>query len=157
MTAVPKGFAEIDSCSGLFLREIAEPRENCLRLLLEEAFALPEEVTVRVGETEIIGCHPVRSTESSRLFEIIWDGYVAYSVIAESFTSLDESEEFSGRLARVYSKSHFLDYVSRATLACKEYPGPLQHTELVCERHVIEVVSTESPWIRQVRPGAALR
>ncbi len=88
---------------------------------------MPEEVTIRFAGTEMGTGHLVRSTANSRLFEIVWDFYVAYSVTNESYTTRDESEVFSGRFARLYSKSHFLDYISRATFACKEYPGPLQH------------------------------
>jgi hypothetical protein len=156
VATVPKDFAEIDSCHSLFLREITEPRESSLRLVLEEAFVLPEEVTVAVSGVEIKGGHPVRSIEGSRLFEIIWDSYVAYSVRNESYVTLDESEELTGRSARIYSKSHFLDYVSRATFACDEHPGPMQHVELVSECHVIDVVSTTLPRVRQMRPRPAL-
>ena len=142
---------EIDSCHSLFLREATEPIQNSLRLIIEEAIVLPEEVPIRMGGTEITGCHPVKSTDDSRVFEISWKNYVAYSLINESFTVKDESQEFSGRLFRIYTKSHFLDYVSRATIACKEYPGPLQHIEVICECHVVDVVSTESPQVRQIR------
>jgi hypothetical protein len=157
MTAVPETFAEIDSCYSLLLREITEPRENSLRLIIEEAFVLPEEVTVAVGGTEIRGGYPIRSVEGSRLFEIIWDFYVAYSVRNESYATRDESEKFSGRSALIYSKSHFLDYVSRATFACNDHPGPLQHIGLVSECHIVDVVSTEPPRVRQLRPRPALQ
>jgi hypothetical protein len=157
MTVKPKGFAEIDSCSTLFLREIGEPQQNSLRLLIEEAFVLPGEVTVRVGGTEITGGRPIESTVNSRLFKVVWDSYVAYSVRNESYVTRAESEEFSGRLIRVYSKSNFLDYVSHSTFACREHPGPLQHTGLVCECHVIDVVSTMPPEISQIRSKLAVQ
>jgi hypothetical protein len=157
MPTVPEDFAEIDSCYSLFLREISEPRANSLLLLIEEASVLPEEIAVAVGGTELTGCHPIRPVEGSRLFELIWDRYVAYSVRNESYVSRDESEEFSGRFARIYSKSHFLDYVCRATFARSEYPGPLQHIELVSECHIIDVVSTEPPRVRQIRQRPGLQ
>jgi hypothetical protein len=149
-------FAEIDSCHSLFLREITQTSEHALRLLLEEAFVLPGEATVKVCGVEIKG-HPVKSIEGSRLFEVVWDNYVAYSVRNESYVARDESEEFSGRFALTYLKSHFLDYVSRATFACNEHPGPLQHIGIVSERHIIDVVSTELPRVRQIRSRPALQ
>lgn len=152
-----KGFAEIDSCYSLFLREISEPKENSLRLLLEEAFVLPEEVTIAVGGTEITGGHLIKSTTGSRLFEIVWDFYVAYSVRNESYVNRGQSEIFSGRLARFYSKSHFLDYVSRATFACTDHPGPLQHIGFVSECHIVDVASTQPPRVTQMRPMPALQ
>jgi hypothetical protein len=126
-------------------------------LVLEEAFVLPEDVTVSVGGTEITGGHPIRSVEGSRLFEIVWDSYVAYSVRNESYVSHEQSEEFSGKFARIYSRSHFLDFVSRATFAADEHPGPLQHIGLVSESHIIDVVSTELPRVRQIRLQPALQ
>jgi hypothetical protein len=157
MTAIPNGFVEVDSCYCLFLREITEPQEGSLRVVLEEAFVLAEEVTVKVGGREITGGHPIRSVEGSRLFEIIWASYVGYSVRNESYVSPDESETFSGRFVRIYSKSHFLDYISRSTFACDQHPGPLHHIGLVSECHIIDVISTESPRIRQMRPRPALQ
>ena len=156
MKTIPKQLAELDTCASLFLREISEPRQNSLRLLIEEAQVMPEEVTIRFAGTEIGNCHPVRSTTNSRLFEIVWDKYVAYSVINESYATPSESEEFSGRFARFYSKSHFLDYVSRATFAGNEYPGPLQHIAIISECHIIDVVSTEPPRVRDMRSRPAL-
>ena len=155
MEAVPKDFAELDTCASLYLRDIEEPSQNSLRLLVEEAFVMPEEVSVKIkfAGAEIANCHLVKSTLDSRLFEIIWGNYVAYSVANESYSTRNESEEFSGRFARLYGKSYFLDYISRATLACKEYPGPLRHLQVVCECHIVDVVSTEFPQIRQIRSG----
>lgn len=153
----PSEFAEIDSCYSLLLREITEPSENALRLLLEEAFVLPREVTVAVGGTETKAGGPIRSIEGSRLFEVVWDFYVAYSVRNESYVARDECEEYSGRLARIYSKSHFIDYVSRATFACNEHPGTLRHIGLVSESHIVDVVSTDLPRVRQIRSRPALQ
>lgn len=151
MEFIPKDLAELDTCSSLFLREIGEPNQNSLRLLIEEAMVMPDEVTVKFAAAEIANCHPVRSTVNSRLFEIVWDNYVAYSVTNESYSTRNKPEEFSGRFARLYGKSRFLDYVSRATLACNEYPGTLQHIQLVCECHIIDVVSTTLPQVSRAR------
>jgi hypothetical protein len=151
MEAVPNELAELDACASLYLRNISEPAQNSLRLLIEEAFVMPEEVTAKFAEAELANCHIVKPTADSRLFEIIWDNYVAYSVANESYSTRNESEEFSGRFARLYGKSLFLDYISRATLACKDYPGPLQHVQLVCECHIIDVVSTRFPQVSKVR------
>jgi hypothetical protein len=153
----PVEFAEIDSCHSLFLRELTEPSENSLRLLMEEAVVLEEEVTVEVCGVEIAGGRPVRSVGSSRLFEVIWDRYVAYSVRNESYVARDISEEFSGRFALAYSKSHFMEFVSRSTFANADYPGPLQHFGFICEMHVVDIISTEAPRIRQIRPRPTMR
>ncbi len=157
MEAIPKELAELDTCASLYLREISEPKQNTLRLLIEEAEVMPEEVAIRFAGTDLGKGHLVRSTASSRLFEIVWDNYVAYSVTNESFATPSESEEFSGRFARSYSKSHFLDYISHATFASNEYPGALQHVGIVSEEHIIDVISTEPPRVRHMRPRPALQ
>jgi hypothetical protein len=154
METIPKDLAELDACASLYLREIAEPAQNSLRLLIVEAFAMPEEVTVRFAETQIANCHLVKPTVNSHLFEIVWDNYVAYSVANESYSTRNESEEFCGRFARLYAKSHFLDYISRATLATMKYPGPMKHIQVVCESHIIDVVATKFPRVSQLRLSA---
>jgi hypothetical protein len=156
MEAILKELAELDTCASLYLREISEPMQNSLRLLIEEAEVLPEEVAIRIAGTEMGTGHLVRSTANSRLFEIVWDNYVVYFVTNESYATPSESEKFSGRFARCYSKSLLLDYISHATVASNEYPGPLQHIGIVSECHIVDVISTGLPRVRQVRPRPAL-
>ncbi len=143
-------FGDLDSCRYLFMREISEPGDNQLRLLVEEARATEEVRTAQVCGVELSG-HPIESTEECQLFEVLWESYVAYSVRNESFVSKDDFEEFSGRLIRVYSKSHFLEYASRATFACNELPGPMHHFGLICQNHIIDVISTGPPSVRKLR------
>jgi hypothetical protein len=143
----------IDSCYTIFVREISEPEENVLRLVLQEAEASLETVSQKIGGTVIENLHPVEPTERSRTFDLRWKQYVAYGVRNESFASQPDTSEvaMSGRLLRVYSKSHFLDYVSRATFATKDYPGPYTHICIFSENHVIDVISTQVPEIRILR------
>jgi len=139
---------EIDSCKWLFLRELSEPEENSLRVVVEEARAdgPPEDIVI-LGKL-IRGTRPIESVEGCRLFELVWPSYVAYSVRNESFTSWDDSEQWEGKLFRRYSKFHFLDFVARGTLATEQYPGPLRHWCLVCFRHIVDVVGCEEPELR---------
>ena len=111
---------------------------------------MPEEVAVQFAGTEIANCHMVKPTEESRTFEIVWGNYVSYSVTNESYSTRNEDEEFTGKFARLYAKSHFMEFISRATLATKEYPGPMHHIDLVCECHIINVVSTKFPQVKQI-------
>ena len=141
--------AEIDSCDFLFLREIRELDHNGLRLVLEEGAAAPEVSSINVGETEITGVHRVESTDESRMFEVVWQRYVAYSVRNESFVSPDEYEVSVGRRFRVYSKSRFLDFIGCATFATDEYPGPVQHIGVNCEDHIVDVVSKMDPQVKR--------
>ena len=144
---------EIDACKYLFLREIGEPDENELRVVVEEAKADgPPEDRKILGHV-IHGTRAIESDESSRLFELVWPSYVAYCVRNESYTSWDDSEAWEGTLFRLYSKSHFRDYIAAGTCASDDYPGPLQHWSLVCLRHIIDVVGSVEPKVRRLRPA----
>jgi hypothetical protein len=147
-------FADLNSCAHLFLRKIGEPRENSLRLRIEEGIASADAVSIEVAGHVIADCHRVTSGNNAQLFEITWDFYVAYSIRNESYVVRDDSEKFElGNLARIYSESKFLEYVTRATFACNEHPGPLLHVELICESHIVDVISTRLPSIIRLRPN----
>jgi hypothetical protein len=142
------GFAELDSCRYLDLRELREPHENGLRLLIQEADASPIEETLKIDEIELKGSRAIKATKTSRTFELLWQRYVAYSVRNESFTGGASADEaFSGRLIRFYTKSYFFDYVEKATFACTDFPGPLTHICLVCLNHVVDVIAVDLPTI----------
>lgn len=155
MTTIAELTQTIDSCYTLFVREISEPEENVLRLVLQEAEASPETVSHKIGGTVIKNLHRVEPTERSRMFELTWKQYIAYSVTNESFALPDDdsSVRTSGRLFRTYSKSHFLNFVLRATIASEQYPGPFKHFCVVSEMHVIDIVSTQMPEIQLLRTG----
>ena len=143
--------AEINDCKYPFLNEISELGHNKIRLLIEEGLPAGEETSVEVGDAIISGCTPITVTDESRAFELSWDSYVAYSVRNESFVTVDAEEFYEGARFRRYSKSHFIEYVLKATFACTEYPGPTQHYEVVCEHHIVDVVSVAAPRIKRFR------
>jgi hypothetical protein len=130
----------------LFLTEIGEPSNNDLRLVVAEGIAGPLENT-QFGEARRIA-----PDETSRVFELIWCRYVAYSVRNESFTSLKEGEEPPEDMLTTRTNSAYLDYVKAATFASDDYPGPLTHWSLYTEWHCIDVVSDKPPEIRQIGP-----
>jgi hypothetical protein len=147
-------FGEINSCKYIYLREIAEPRDNRLRLIIEEASAGSVSAPQKIGGVLFSDLHPIESTHHDRLFELVWDSYIAYSIRNESFVMMDKAEVVeSGRLMCVYSKSHFLDYVSKSTFATNEHPGEFKHFGINCLNHIVDVVSVLEPEIRQLRPG----
>src|ERR1700690_2890692 len=148
-------FSEINNCGYIFLREIAEPSEGRLRLLIEEAFAEPIPNSINVSGTQIADVHPVGASDFSRLFEIQWESYIAYSVRNESFASLNEKERAApGTHCRVFPESEFLSYISRATFATAEYPGPFAHVGVFCENHAVDIVSPQVPSVRNLPPGS---
>lgn len=94
--------------------------------------------------------------ESCKAYEILFQDYVAYSVRNESFVSVDESEQWTGRLFQTYSRSHFLDYVRVATFASDDHPGKLGHYGINCLNHIVDVVSASQPIISLIRRAQQL-
>jgi hypothetical protein len=144
---------EIDACEWIFAREISEPRENVLRIVVQEATVSQVEEPIQVGRQTITG-RRVRSNASHRMFEVLWERYIAYSVLNESFSTVDPEGTIreSGKRFRVYLKSSFLEHIERSSIATHEYPGPFKHYSLVCENHIIDVVAQDLPSIRQLHP-----
>ena len=142
---------QINEHQYLFLADIGEPDDNVLRLVIGEARASDVVEDLVIGDVTIPDTRRITSDELCFAYEIVFDSYVAYSVRNESFTPEDKSEEFTGRLFRKYTKSRFRDYVSAATLATDDFPGKLSHYELVCENHIVDIVSFKEPEIIIVR------
>jgi hypothetical protein len=83
-----------------------------------------------------------------RVFEINWESYVGYSVLDESYALPEpKSSEGTGRLFVEYTKSVYLDYLTRVTFADSTYPGPFKHWGVYCLNHCIDVASTAVPTI----------
>lgn len=149
--------SEIDSCKYLYLREVSEPHDNQLRVVVEEAGVDPSPQSRTVAGVEFAELHPIESSENGRLFEIIWEYYIAYNVMNESYARVDDYDVTqSGRLMKIYSKSHFFDYLALASIASKDYPEPFAHYGLICLNHVIDVACQTPPTISMLRPKPKL-
>lgn len=74
---------------------------------------------------------------------------IAYSVRNESYAQHTSYEQLTGHKFRLYSRSHYLDFVEAATIASNDYPGPMRHYGIICEDHIIDVVSVNEPDIEQ--------
>ncbi|MBZ5567648.1 MAG: hypothetical protein LAN64_07330 [Acidobacteriia bacterium] len=136
----------------LFLRDISEPEENSLRLVVEEAIA---DHTQTISTTDsaspfaeiMKGASPVKAVEGCRRFELQWSRYVAYLVTEESVGSGGnyEDEVYTGKLFREYTKSHFLDLLARDTGGHFE---PILQYKLICQNHLIDVAAYGPPEVR---------
>jgi hypothetical protein len=145
-----EAIAALNSCEHLFLSEIEELDYNGLRLVVREGRVAGKHRALQVGETVISDCTPIGITLESAAFELVWRKYVAYSILNESFAAPDDADRFEGSRFRLYSKSAFIDYVSRASFACAEYPGPTQHYEVVCENHIVDVIAAIGPVVQRL-------
>jgi len=150
--------SEIDairSCEYLFLDAIGEPEENQLRVVILEATtgATPsEQQLAEFGEplrSILAGSKAIEHLDGCKRFELFWDNYVGYSVVNESYsTGEPESSIGTGRLLVEYEKSNYLEYLSRATFATADYPGPYKHWAIYCQNHTVDVASQVEPIVR---------
>jgi hypothetical protein len=143
---------DVESCKYLYLRELSEPQDLSLRIVLEEAKPNSPIADIEINRVAVSGRRLIESDLTCRLFELTWRSYVSYCVRNELFSRMIDGDVWQGRLFRTYSKSQFLDHVRRATVACDNYPGPLQHWGISCLNHVIDVVSANEPLVRRIRP-----
>jgi hypothetical protein len=144
---------QVDNCAYLNLREICEPEENSLRLVVEEMRVGDITEDLVVGSVNLGPTRRIEHTEACRVFEISWNTYIAYCVVNESYALGDKADVSEGRRFRVYSKSRFLDYVRKDTFGDDQYPGPSKHIGISCENHIVNVISVSEPSIRLLKAG----
>jgi len=139
----------------LYLQKLSEPSDNSLRIVVQEAVVnrsgplppalpgLPELAEIRKD------AWPIESIEGCKSFELYWKRYAAYLVTEEMVGSCGryDDEMFSGKLLRMYSKSHFLEHLARDTGGHEE---PILHYKLTCLNHLIDVAAYAPPQIRVI-------
>jgi hypothetical protein len=78
------------------------------------------------------------------VFRLFWNRYAAFLVTEEMVGSCGNGPEelYQGRHLRLYSKSHFLDHLSRDTGA---HLKALIHYKIVCLDHLVDVAATSPP------------
>ena len=159
MSEIADKLAELNAGEYLYLRELSEPQDNALRIVVQEAVsnrakAAPLKISGSPGTFFEGDSWPIESTDSCRTFVLHWPRYVAYLVTEECAGSGGnyEDEIFVGKLARVYTKSHLLAFLARDTGGHFE---PLQHYKIVCLNHLIDVVSTKPPEVEVITGNGA--
>lgn len=153
-------FDRLNAVKFVYLRELSEPRDNSLRLVVEEAVENRFGVA-QLSSPELAGkpelakllrdAWPIESVEGCKTFELYWKHYAAYLVTEELVGSNAvggyDDEVFSGKILRVYSKSHFLDHLARDTGG---HLDSIQHYKLVCLNHLIDVAAYAPPEIQVI-------
>jgi hypothetical protein len=149
-------FESINSCKYLFLRELLEPRDNSLLVIVQQAVvnyaAEPQTNTGTMAHevAELVArAHPVESVQGCKTYKMLWRRYAAYLVTEEcvGYAKDAHDEVYQGNLLRFYTKSHFLDHLAKDTSGHIE---PLNHYRLLCENHRIDVASYKPPEIVEV-------
>lgn len=147
------GSHQINDCDYLFAVSIREIEELTLEVTLTEA-KQQAEISAPRDESELaqllVGGRPIEPDATCRLFRVVFDRrhMVSYSVLNESYGRYPEPpEQFTGKLLRVFSWSHLLEFIRGTTHASDESPGVLQHYQIACLNHVIDVICTAPPTI----------
>jgi hypothetical protein len=145
---------KLNSVKYVYLRELSEPIDNSLRLVVEEAVDNRSGI-VRPSSPELAeimrDAWPIESIEGCTTFELHWKRYASY-LVTEELVGSDavggyEDEVFSGKILRRYSNSHFLDHLARDTGGHLE---PIQHYKLICLNHLIDVAAYAPPEIQVI-------
>ena len=144
----------LDSAKYLYLRELSEPRDNSLRVVVDEAVQNRSR-PVSTDRPELANivkdAWPIESVEGCKSFELSWKHYVAYLVTEELVGSCGDyqDEVYTGKLLRVYTNSHFLAHLAKDTGG---HTAPIQHFKLICLNHLVDVASYTPPEIRLLGP-----
>lgn len=130
----------------LFLDKILEPETNSLRISINRASISPKNEDVNFEEYTINDVYPIEIDKTLPVIHIEFDSYVSYSVFDESFHFVNQDDEFTGNSVRLFTKSAYLDLISKGTLALEVYSYKrLFHYQIVCLDHIIDIVSFDKP------------
>jgi hypothetical protein len=151
-------FDGIRSCDYLYLGSLEEPRVNELRIVVLEARSgEPLSEADLASESDpalrsiLTGGRRIGHLGAYRRFEISWSNYIAYSVVNESFSNGEpKSSKGVGKGLVEYSESQYLEYLSNATFATADFPGPYRHWAIYCLDHTIDIASQVEPVVREV-------
>jgi hypothetical protein len=153
----------IRSCDYLYLGSLTEPTVNELKVVLLEGIAGPPiDANTLASESDpvirslLVGSRRVDHLPGCRRFQLVWKTYIGYSVVDESYSNSEPATSIAvgdrHRFAE-YSSSQYLDYLSRASFASQDYPGPYRHWALYCQHHTIDIASQDDPVIQELRPA----
>lgn len=149
-------FSAMNQHKYLDMIEIQETYKDCLKIVVAEA-GLSDVASQMSSDEEpnealrklLNESKRIEVTDNSARYEIVFDDYIAYAVTNESYSDGIEGS-FEGTLARVYSESAFLNYISQVTLASADYPGSFVHYGFCCLNQIIDVVSERPPKVKLI-------
>jgi hypothetical protein len=158
LAAMMSAIDAIRSSRYLYLEAVTEPRDNQLRLVIleattgdtigEETLAAEPDMTLR---SILTGAKTIDHLEGCRKFELFWESYIGYSVVNESYSNGEpETSKGKGHTLVEYESSNYLEYLSKATFATADYPGPYRHWAIYCLNHTIDVASQVDPVVREL-------
>jgi hypothetical protein len=140
-----KEFIKINEHKYIYLDSITEPEDNSLCIIITEATSEGPEQDIEIGDSIITGSRAIESVSGCSTYKLLFEDYISYNVTNESYAQDAEQDKYSGKLARIYERSAYLQYIGASTFATKEYPGSFIHYGFCCLNHCIDVVSVNAP------------
>ena len=144
-------FNKMNKHKYLEMIEIKETYKEYLRIVIAQAAVsdISPDITADQESNDelrkiINESRPIEVTNECVHYEVLFDDYIAYAVTNESYAG-GIDEKYEGRLARLYSESAFLNYISQGTFATSDYPGPFVHYGFCCLNQIIDIVAEKPP------------
>ena len=138
-------FDEINELEYLYLISTVEPIDNQLLITIKAATVLAQEEDLFIAYKNLGTVKQVLLDGPGKEYEFHFNTYVTYSIVNESFSYFNDSEERIGRLFCIYSKSNYLDFVKSNTIAEFVLEAEIKHYAINCLNHIINIASIEEP------------
>ncbi len=144
-------FEAINKHGSVFLTKIYDFNANSLLLEVKKSVISDHETDVPVGDKLISGGKEITIDTTGTFFSILFDNYVSYHVINESYANSTPTDEYdAGDFGTfcIFHKSIYMDFILSETFANNIYPGELIHYGLFAEDHIVHVISKHEPKIK---------
>ncbi len=137
-----KSIEIINNSKWVFLESAKVQESTDLELIFVIGSVSNESENTIVGEA-----FPVDYDNQSNRFKVIFNDFVGYSILNESYDSIDTSNEINVDGFRIYKNSNFLNYVLQDTFATQIIKEDILHYFFFTQHHLINVASSEAPEI----------
>lgn len=154
-------FGMEDKNISFFLERLTDGPDNELTIIITKSREMtpsPDSIKSRAGSDEhllkiLLGCQQL-VPDNTHSYKISFDNYITYQMRNESYCSYDPDENRVGHGLLLFSKSKFLDYLSKATDAFDDgkeaYPAKFKHYGVYTLNHIIDIISHREPIIEKI-------
>lgn len=145
-----ENFETINKHGSIFLTNSYEPEDNKLLLEVKNSTTSNVEVDVQIGDKQLSGCKEITIDETGTFFTIMFNDYISYHVINESYANSNPKDEYvSGDYGTfcIFQKSSYMDFILKETFANDIYPTELKHYGLFAANHIVHIISMDEPKI----------
>jgi hypothetical protein len=140
---------QINKHSSIYLSNISESEENCLRLIIEEGSFVGDGKPMDPFMREVLG---LASTDeaSNCIYEILFNNYICYAVLNQSYVIAQENSNCQDDIFGCHSQSNYLHYVKQHSQLALAQSDSLKHYKLKCLHHIIDIATFDKPLIKNI-------